>query len=219
MKGSTHIDLQLAREALAVVVLAYTRLIMAALPDTVLSLRYTRKLRGHVRRFTRMKLKFAARVRREALAENPNLRQQVRFDLGGTSAMVKWERRWRETRAMRKAKHGASSDPYAHIPRPSFDRTAPNIPRKRVKVWRPKTDRTEGYRLAAIPTGKMANPRRRPKIKTRLVKRDYELRDHPIEVTAQELHPSYDFYAGYWQPPTSGSASPGHAPPIDRPPI
>lgn len=219
MKGGTHIDLALARESLALVVLAYTRLMAVALPDTVLSLRYARKLRAHVRRFTRLKLKFIARVRREDLVTYPNLRKQVRFDLGGITAMVKWERRRRETKAMRRAIMIKADDPYAHVPRPAFDRPAAPRVRGVRKPWIPKTDRTNGYRLASIPTGVLETPRAAPKIKTRLVKRTYALRDHPIEVTADELRPDFVFSEAYNLPPTSGSAPSGHSPPIDRPPI
>ena len=219
MKGGTHIDLALAREVLATVIAAYCRLMAEAMPDVALVLRHSLKMRTFVRRHMRVQFKFNARVRREVLADNPALRRQVRFDLGGKMAMVKWERRRRYARAILAAKERNASDPYPDVPRPSFDRPAETRPRKRIKIWTHKTDRTKGYRMATIHTGKMDTPPMRPQKKTRSERREYGFYDHPIEVTASDLDANLYFNDGFQPPPPQSAPKPGHAPPIDRPPI
>ena len=224
MKTDSHITLEVARDALATIVMAYTRMMMAALPDTRKFLRLSQKLGVIVRRHTRIHHKLVAHILREDLSLCAKLRARVCRELGGKMAMVNWERRRRDAkvmascRAARLAK-GETRD----WPRLSFDRpAAPRIRRSARKPWSAKTDRLGHYRMAVIKTGTRAvSKTSKPKVKRRPVTsaQTRTVRFHPVEVTTDDLR--IDVYVDdrFPPPPNTGGQSSGHAPPIDRPPI
>ncbi len=205
-----------------VMILTYLRLIEGAGSDLKLVLTYAARMQRHVRRMTRMNYKFRLYERREALKHNPDLRKQVRYDLGGKAAMVLWERRRRGAMIVRANRN--RPDPHPDIPMPDFAKPAKRYPRKTPCKWQPKTDRSGHYRLAAIKTGPMENPpKRKAKAPTNSnepkITRRYEMRFLPLEVTPDELRPTYVFSSGYSPPLNESALSNGHSPPIDRPPI
>ena len=222
MKTDSHITLEFAREALATIVMVYTRMMIAALPDTRKFLRLSQKLGVIVRRHTRIHHKLVAHILREDLSLCAKLRARICRELGGKIAMVNWERRRRDAkvmascRAARLAK-GETRD----WPRPSFDKPAPPRIRKTPrKPWTAKTDRLGHFRMAVIKTGKRAvserpKPKRRPvtNIQRRTVK------FHPVEITTDDLRVDVYVDDRFPPPPNTGGQSSSHAPPIDRPPI
>ena len=221
MKTDSHITLEIAREALATIVMAYTRMMMAALPDTRKFLRLSQKLGVVVRRHTRIHHKLVAHILREDLSLCAKLRARVCRELGGKMAMVNWERRRRDAkvmascRAARLAK-GETRD----WPRPRFDKPAPpRIRQSPRKPWVAKTDRLGHYRMAVIETGKLEKIRTKPKRRhvTSVITRNVKF--HPVEVTTDDLR--IDVYVDDRFPPPQNQSSPssGHAPRIDRPPI
>ncbi len=230
MRDETHIEADAEALSLTdyitrvmdVMIMTYLRLIEGAGSDLKLVLKYAAQMQRYVRRMTRMNYKFRLYERREALKHSPDLRKQVRYDLGGKVAMVLWERRRRG--AMIERANRNRPDPYADVPMPDFDKPAKSYPRKTPCKWQPKTDRNGHYRLAVIKTGPMENPpKRKPKAPTNptepKVTRRYEMRFLPLEVTPDEISPRPAFSSGYAPSPDGGFPPTGHAPPIDRPPI
>ncbi len=197
--------------------MVYLRLMNRAMPDMKLVLRYAQRMQRMTRRMARHIYNLRQYERRELLRYDPNVRRRVHDDLGGKVAMVLWERRRREAKVMQSA--ARAQDTYPEAPRPSFDRPAKPYPRKTPCKWKPKTDRFGHYRLAVIKTGKLASKSKRTKPKKTDVKRRYEMRQLPLEVTPDELRPNHQFSSGYSPPPDGGYPPSGHSPPIDRPPI
>ncbi len=197
--------------------MVYLRLMNRAMPDMKLVLRYAQRMQRMTRRMARHIYKLRQYERRELLCHDPNVRRRVHDDLGGKLAMVQWERRRREAKVVQSA--ASATDPYPEAPRPSFDKPAKHYPRKTPCKWKPKTDRFGHYRLAVIKTGKLANKPKKPKPQKTDVKRRYEMRLLPLEVTPDELRPTHRFSSGYSPPPNESALSSGHHPPIDRPPI
>lgn len=183
MKSDSHTTLEVAREALKTIILAYARLIISALPDTRKALRYSQKLGMIVRRHTRLHLL------REDLSLSAKLRARVQRDLGGKMAMIKWERRRRDAKVLASCKAAklAKGD-VREWPRPAFDRTALKRERQSPrKPWAAKTDRYGHFRMAVIKTGKRdlvaLNPRHRPV--TNVQRRSVNFR--PVEITTDDL--------------------------------
>ncbi len=192
---------------LSVITGAYLRLMNGAAGDAKAALRYAMQMQRMIRRTVRINYRFAQYERREALRHNPDLRRQVRYDLGGKMAMVKWERRRREAKVALSARNVKPA--YSHIPMPDFAKPTKSYPRKTPCKWKPKTDRSGHYRLAAIKTGPMENPpKRKPKAPTNptepKVTRRYEMRFLPLEVMPDEISPRPAMSSGYVTPPNTG---------------
>ena len=224
MKTDSHITLDIAREALATIVMAYTRMMMAALPDTRKFLRLSQKLGVIVRRHTRIHHKLVAHILREDLSLCAKLRSRICRELGGKMAMVNWERRRRDAKVMASCKAARLAKGEARDwPHPSFDRPAP--PRLRTsprKPWSAKTDRLGHYRMAVIKIGtRDVSGGRKPKVKRRPVTgvQRRTVKFHPVQITSDDLHVDVYVDDRFPPPPNTGGQSSGHTPPIDRPPI
>ncbi|WP_418152703.1 hypothetical protein AB8615_03620 [Litorimonas sp. RW-G-Af-16] len=201
--------------AINVLLLRYSVLIMAALPDAAAVLRLSVKMGRGLRRNLRESAKIQAHAARERLSQDAGFRAEILSDLGGACAMAAWHNR------RHKAKVSAAFRVANGLPAATFPNQSPAAKSTARAVYQPKTDRYGLFRLAVIQKGARgdlpetaAKPRRKYQTVTRIWRAPL-IEIHPDDLGARPPLVPRDRY----EKRSVFTVSTDRKPPIFRPPI